>query len=116
MQHFLGDSKIEFEETSICIFQVTEYTPNFIDEKLTEFFNELGCAAKINKSLGIVFHDLVETQDYRYFSTADNNPNFNLPLRVANKEDLHKMKSKVQQEFFEQSVSHDPITKHKFSR
>ena len=37
-------------------------------------FNEIGCADRINLSMGFVLHSLVETHDCRYFYPADNNP------------------------------------------
>ena len=67
VQHFLEDSKIEFRKKTVYNFPLTEYSPTFVKEKLTEIFNELNCAVKINLSLGIILHDLVETQDFRYF-------------------------------------------------
>ena len=87
VQHFLVDSKMEFRKKTVYISRLTEYSPTFINEKLTESFNELNCAVKINLSLGFVLHDLVETQDYRYFYPADNNPLFQLSLTLVN-EDL----------------------------
>ena len=67
--------------------------------------------------MGFVLHDLVETQDYRYFYPADNNPLFQLPLTVANEEDLDKLKNKTEQEdLFNQCVSHRPNSKWKIFR
>ena len=88
VQHFLVDSKNEFRKKTVYNSRLTQYSPTFINEKLTESFNELSCAVKINLSLGFVLHDLVETQDYRYFYPADNNPLFQLPLTLVNEEDL----------------------------
>ena len=58
VQHFLVDSKIEFRKKTVYNFRLTEYSPAFINEKLSEIFNELKCAIKINLSLGFVLHDL----------------------------------------------------------
>ena len=107
VQHFLVHSKIEFGKKTVYIFRLTKYSPTFINEKLTEIFNELNCAVKINLSLGFVLHDLVETQDYRYFYPANNIPLFQLPLTVANEDNLDKLKNKIEQrDAFNQCVSH----------
>ena len=117
VQHFLVDSKIEFRKKTVYNFRLTEYRPTFINEKLSEIFNELNCAVKINLSLGFVLHDLVGTQDYRYFYPADNNPLFQLPLTLANKEDLDKLKNKIEQkDLFNQCLSHRPNSQWKFFR
>ena len=112
VQHFLVDSKIEYRKKAVYMFRLTEYRPTFINEKLTKIFNELSCAVKINRSLGFVLHDFVETQDFRYFYPADNNPVFELPLTVANQEDLDKLRNKIEQkDLLNQCVSHRPNSK-----
>ena len=117
VQHFLVDSKIVFRKKIVYNFRLTEYSPTFINEKLTKIFNELNRAVRINLSLGFVLHDLVETQDYIYFYPADNNFLFQLPLTVANEEDLDKLKNKIEQkDLFDQCVSHRPNSKWKFFR
>ena len=117
VKHFLVDSKIELRKRTVYKFRLTEYSPTFINEKLTEIFNELNCAVKINISLGFVLHDLDETQEYRYFYPADNNPLFQLPLAVAKEEDHDKLKNKNEQkDLFNQCVSHRPNSKWKFFR
>ena len=116
VQHFLVDSKLEFRKKTVYNFRLTEYSPTFNDEKLTEIFNELNCAVKINLSLGFVLHDLVETQEYRYFYPAGNSPLFQLPLTLENEEDLDKLKNKIEQkDLFNQCVSQRPNSKLKFT-
>ena len=46
--------------------------------------------------------------DYRYFYPADNNPLFELPLTVANEDDLDKLNKIEQKDLFNQYVSHRP--------
>ena len=73
--------------------------------------------SKINQSWGFFFRDFVEKQDSRYFYPADNNPVFQLPLTVANEEDVDKLKNKIQQkDLFNQCVSHRPNSKWNFFR
>ena len=115
VQHFLVESKIELRKKTVYNFRLNEYKPAFIKEKLTEIFNELNRAVKLNLSLGFVLHDLAETQEYRYFYPADNNPLFQLPLTLANEEDLDKLNNKIEQkDLFNHYVSHRPNSKWKF--
>ena len=117
VQHLPVDSKIDLRKKTVYNFRLPEYSPTFIKEKLTEIFNELNCAVKINLFMGFVLHDLIETQDYRYFYPTDNNPLFQLPLTLANEEDLDKLKNKIEQkDLFNQCVSHPPKSKWKFFR
>ena len=54
---------------------------------------------------------------YRYFHPADKNHLFQLPLTVASNEVFQKLKNKIeQQDFFNQSVSHHPISEWKLFR
>ena len=115
VQHFLVDSKNEFRKKTVYNFRFTEYSPTFINEILSEIFNEVNFAVKINLSLGIVLLDLVETQFNIYVYPADNNALFQLPLTLGNEEDLDKLKNKIEQkELFDPYVSHRPNSKRKF--
>ena len=72
-------------------------------------FNELNFAVKINVFLEFDLQDRVEIQVYGCFCQADNNPLFQLPLALAKKKDLNKLKNKKEQkDLFNQCASHHP--------
>ena len=76
----------------VYIFRRTEFCANFKNKKLTEIFEELNSAFKINPSLRFVLHELHGLQHCRYYYPADNHKFFQFVLTLAIKEDLHKLK------------------------
>ena len=75
---FVEDSKFYFRKNCLQL-SFNRIQSNLQKRKeLTEIFIELNCAVKIIVSFGFVLLEPVETQDYRHFFSADNNPLFQL--------------------------------------
>ena len=66
-----------------------------INEKLEEVFNKLDSAAKINIALGFLLQN-IETGEYRYFYTHENNTLFEKSHLLCTKADLITIQGKVE--------------------
>ena len=85
-----------------------------INEKLEEVFNKLDSAAKINIALGFVLRN-IETSEYRYFYTHENNTLFEKSHLLCTKADLITIQGKVEKfDIVEQCTQERQNTKWRF--
>ena len=86
-QHFLVDTEMENGRHKVFNFQMSKLETKIINEKLEEVFNKLDSAAKINIALGFILRN-IETGEYRYFYTHENNTLFEKSHLLCTKADL----------------------------
>ena len=87
-QHFLTDNEMDDGRHKVYIFQFSKLDPNLVNEKLSQVFEKLGCAAKINIALGFALRK-IETGEYRYFYAHENNTLFDKSMLLRTKADLN---------------------------
>ena len=93
-QQFLVDTEMENERHKVFNFQMSKLDTKIINEKLEEVFNKLDSAAKTNIALGFVLRN-IETDDYQYFYTQENNTLFEKSHLLCTKADLITIQGKV---------------------
>ena len=113
-QHFLLNKEMENGRHKVFNFQMSKLNTKIINEKFEEVFNKLDSAAKINISLGFVLRN-IETGEYRYFYSHENNTLFEKPHLLCTKADLITIKGKVEKfDIVEQCTQERQNTKWRF--
>ena len=94
-QHFLVDTEMENGRHKVFNFQMSKLDTKIINEKLEEVFNKTDPAAKVNIAIGCVLHN-VETGEYRYYDSHENNTLFEKSHLLCTKADLISIQGKVE--------------------
>ena len=94
-RHFLSDTEMEYGRLKVFNFQMSKLDAKIINEKLEEVFNKLDSAAKINIAFGFVLRK-VETGEYRYYYTHENNTLLENSHLLCTKADLISIQGKVE--------------------
>ena len=115
VQHFLQDSVLELSRKKVHNFKLVELSHETVINKLNSVYNDLPSSAKINISFGFVLQSEHNSDEFRYFYAADNNPIFLNPLVHSDDSDLSFIKSKLRSEdFLPNLINQRPDTKWKF--
>ena len=115
VQHFLQDSVLELSRKKVHNFKLFELSHETVINKLHFVYNDLPSSAQINISFGFVLQSVHNSDEFRYFYAADNNPIFLNPVVLSNDSDLNFIKSKLRSEdFLPNLINQRPDTKWKF--
>ena len=115
VQHFLQDSQLELSRKKVHNFKLFELSHETVINKLDFVYNDLPSSAKINISFGFVLQSVYNSDEFRYFYAADNNPIFLNPMVLSDDSDLNFIKSKLRSEdFLPNLINQRPDTKWKF--
>ena len=70
-QHFLANSELERARHKVFNYAVETLNGTIANEKLDHFFNNLKCAAKVNRAFGFILKN-IEHGVFRYFYAHEN--------------------------------------------
>ena len=76
VQHFLQDSVLELSRKKVHNFKLFELSHETVINKLDFVYIDLPSSAKVNISFGFVLQSVHNSDKFRYFYAADNNPIF----------------------------------------
>ena len=106
---------LELSRKKVHNFKLFELSHETVINKLDFVYNDLPSSAKINISFGFVLQSVHNSDEFRYFYAADNNPIFLNPMVLSDDSDLNFIKSKLRSEdFLPNLINQRPDTKWKF--
>ena len=115
VKHFLQDSVLELSRKKVHNFKLVELSHEIVINKLDFVYKDLPSSAKINISFGFVLQSVHNSDEFRYYYAADNNPVFLNPLVLSDDSDLSFIKSKLRSEdFLPNLINQRPDAKWKF--
>ena len=88
VKHFLQDSVLELSRKKVHNFKLVELSHEIVINKLEFVYHDLPSSAKINISFGFVLQSVQNSDEFRYYYAADNNPVFLKPLVLSDNSDL----------------------------
>ena len=90
-QHFLVDSELERARHKVFNYAVETLNETIVNQKPDNFFNNLKCAAKVNRAFGFILRN-IEDGGFRYFYAHEINTLLDRSKLVCTHGDLAKLK------------------------
>ena len=113
VKHFLVDTCHHWKHHSVYNFAFHSLSNADFRDNLQKVYNELTSAAKINVSFGFVLKSV--ENEYRYYYAHNNNTLFDLPVVLADKDDLRFILDNLDDEsYFEHMMRERENTKWRF--
>ena len=110
VKHFLVDNVMYGKAHNVFNFKMQTLDHSQIKKNLSNVYEQLDCAAKVNIGFGFILTNL--DGEFRYYYAHSNNMVFDVPIVMANKQDLEFITDRMDDEdFIEHIVRERPDTK-----